>query len=391
MYTENLRVEIAHRIERIQNEMRIAGADALLLSTNANLYYSSGRVYGGYTYVPATGDAIYFVRRPVGLKNGNVVYIHKPEQIPALLAERGISHPSCLALEQDLASYGECIRLSALFPDATVVNGSPVMRRVRAVKSPYEVKLLKISAAHHAEAYRRIRSVYQEGMSDIELQIEIERLLRLSGCLGLFRIGGSSMETFTGTLLCGTNADIPSPYDFAMGGAGLDPALPMGANGSIIKPGMSVLVDLCGNFTGYMTDMTRIFRVGELPELAYRAHRCSIDIHRAFRETAKPGVAASELYRMAADMAKEAGLEEYFMGHAQKAGFVGHGVGIEINEAPVLAPRSRDVLVSGHVIALEPKFVIPQVGGVGIEDTYLITDTGVEQLTEYPEEIAELY
>ena len=100
---------------------------------------------------------------------------------------------------------------------------------------------------------------------------------------------------------------------------------------------------------------------------------------------------ASELYRMAVDMAKEAGLEEYFMGHAQKAGFVGHGVGIEINEAPVLAPRSRDVLVSGHVIALEPKFVIPQVGGVGIEDTYLITDTGVEQLTEYPEEIAELY
>ena len=76
------------------------------------------------------------------------------------------------------------------------------------------------------------------------------------------------------------------------------------------------------------------------------------------------------------------------MGHRQHAGFVGHGVGIEINELPVIAPRSRDILAAGNVIALEPKFVIPGVGAVGIENTYRVTDSGpMERLTDAPEEI----
>ena len=104
----------------------------------------------------------------------------------------------------------------------------------------------------------------------------------------------------------------------------------------------------------------------------------------------KPGVQAADLYNLAISIAKEAGLENYFMGHTQKAGFIGHGVGIEVNEWPVLAPRSRQVFEKGNVIALEPKFVIPGVGAVGIENTYVVTDNGLECLTPFPEEIAEL-
>lgn len=76
----------------------------------------------------------------------------------------------------------------------------------------------------------------------------------------------------------------------------------------------------------------------------------------------------------ALDMARQAGLEHYFMGHRQHAGFVGHGVGIEINELPVIAPRSRDILEAGNVIAIEPKFIIPGVGAVGIESTYVVCE-----------------
>ena len=101
----------------------------------------------------------------------------------------------------------------------------------------------------------------------------------------------------------------------------------------------------------------------------------------------------NEQYRKTSEAAerKEAGLEEYFMGLKQKAGFIGHGVGIEVNEMPVIAPRSRDILEAGNVIALEPKFVIPSVGAVGIENTYVVRDNGLECLTNAPEEIAELY
>ena len=199
------------------------------------------------------------------------------------------------------------------------------------------------------------------------------------------------MELFMGNLLCGVNAEMPSPYDFAMGGAGLDDSLPVGCNGSLIKQGNAVMVDMCGNFNGYMTDMTRVYRVGSISPLAQRAHQLSIDIHHRLASMAVPGVEAKALYEEAMKMVKEAGLEEYFMGLKQKAGFIGHGVGIEVNEMPVIAPRSRDILEAGNVIALEPKFVIPSVGAVGIENTYVVRDNGLECLTNAPEEIAELY
>ncbi|HIX26094.1 MAG TPA: Xaa-Pro peptidase family protein [Candidatus Barnesiella excrementigallinarum] len=389
MYSSSFRPEALLRCEKIQSALRTSHADSILLNTNANLYYASGRVFSGYVYVPAEGEPHYFVRRPVGLKGDTVHYIHKPEQIPALLAEAGLPIPRCVALEWD-ASHGDFTRLAAVFPDVEVVNGSAVMRAVRSVKTNYELALMQESAVKHAEVYRRIESVFREGMTDIELQIEIERLLRLHGNLGLFRINGQSMEIFMGNVICGDNADSPTPYDFAMGGAGLSCSIPVGANGSLIRPGMTVMVDMCGNFTGYMTDMTRVYSVGELSAEAARAHACSIEIHRAVARMGRPGVAAADLYRLAVQIAQDAGLDDYFMGHTQKAGFVGHGVGIEVNEAPVLAPRSKELLVENQVIALEPKFVIPHVGAVGIEDTYVVTPEGMKAITSAPIEILPL-
>lgn len=389
MYSSSFRPEALLRCEKIQSALRTSHADAILLNTNANLYYASGRVFSGYVYVPAEGEPHYFVRRPVGLKGDTVHYIHKPEQIPALLAEAGLPIPRCVALEWD-ASHGDFTRLAAVFPDVEVVNGSAVMRAVRSVKTNYELALMQESAVKHAEVYRRIESVFREGMTDIELQIEIERLLRLHGNLGLFRINGQSMEIFMGNVICGDNADSPTPYDFAMGGAGLSCSIPVGANGSLIRPGMTVMIDMCGNFTGYMTDMTRVYSVGELSAEAARAHACSIEIHRAVARMGRPGVAAADLYRLAVQIAQDAGLDDYFMGHTQKAGFVGHGVGIEVNEAPVLAPRSKELLVENQVIALEPKFVIPHVGAVGIEDTYVVTPEGMKAITSAPIEILPL-
>lgn len=380
--------EIAGRVSRIAGVLSANGTDAILLSGFANLYYTSGRVFCGYTYITADGKVTYFVKRPIGLEGENVAYIRKPEQVAELLAGK---MPGSIALELGTASYNAVERLKKVFAGAAIVDGTAVINSVRAVKSEFEISKLKTCGVHHATAYGNIKKVYREGMTDIELQIEIERVLRNEGCLGQFRISGDTMELFMGNLLCGYNAETPSPYDFAMGGGGLDESLPVGCNGSLIRPGNTVMVDMCGNFNGYMTDMTRVFRIGEIGELARKAHSLSITIHHRLATMAKPGVEAKALYEEAMKMVKDAGLEEYFMGLKQKAGFIGHGVGIEVNELPVIAPRSRDVLQAGNVIALEPKFVIPQVGAVGIENTYVVRDSGLECLTNFPEDIQELY
>ena len=386
MISSYLKEEIDLRLSRISALLAEMGCDAMLVTSNVNLFYTSGRVFSGYTYITKEGEVKYFVKRPVGLQGDNVKYIRKPEQIAELLEAK----PQKIALELDSLTVNDYTRLSKVFADSEKCDASGILRRCRAVKTAYEIEKMKECGVGHDEAYKHIREIYREGMTDMELQVEVERQLRLQGSLGIFRIHGESMEIFMGNVLCGDNADAPSPYDFAMGGAGLHESLPVGCNGTVIEPGMTVMVDMCGNFNGYMTDMTRVFYVGKLDETAKKAHELSIAIHHRLMEEGKPGVAASRLYEIAMEMTKEAGLEAYFMGHKQQAGYIGHGVGIEVNESPVLAPRSRDVLEAGNIIALEPKYVIPGVGAVGVESTYVVTETGLECVTNYPEEIAEL-
>ncbi|MBQ5775816.1 MAG: aminopeptidase P family protein [Bacteroidaceae bacterium] len=390
MYTPDFASEISIRKDKIVAALKAMNTDAILIGTNVNNYYIAGRVFSGYAYINSEGFMHYYVKRPALLKGDNVTYIRKPEDIPALLQQAGVAMPATLALEMNFMSYSDVTRLAKSFPEATPTNGSAIMSYVRSTKTAYEVEKIRTSAQGHMSVYKNLQGIYHPGMTDAELQIEIEMRLRRAGCLGIFRVAGPSMEVHMGSLISGDNADNPSPYDFAMGGAGLDSSLPGGCNGTVIEPGMSTMVDLCGNFTGYMSDISRTYSVGTMSELAQKAHNCSIAIHRAIEAMAHPGVKAADIYNLSRTMAEEAGLGEYFMGHNQQAGFVGHGVGIEINESPVLAPRSRDVLEAGNVIAVEPKFVIPGTGAVGIENTYLITTDGIENLTNFTEEIMPL-
>lgn len=382
--------ELKLRWDKIQQNMSDVHADGLLICDNVNLYYVSGRIFRGYCYIPVKGEPIFFVRRPLGLNGTQVVYIRKPEEIGEYLQKNGIAFPDKLLLESDSISYSDYKRYETIFTPKEVLNGTALLRRCRSIKTPYEIDLIRRSGELHAKTYETIPSLYRKGMTDVEFSIELEHECRKLGSLGIFRIFGQSMEIFMGSVLAGDNADIPSPYDFAMGGAGLDVSLPVGCNGTVLTEGMSLMVDMGGNFTGYMTDMTRTYAIGSVQELALKAHETSIAIHQAIAAKARPGVAAKDLYELAAEMANHAGLSDYFMGHRQKAGFIGHGVGIEINETPVLAPRSRDILAEGMVFALEPKFVIPGTGALGIENTYVVTADGVEKLTIFEEELISL-
>jgi len=367
--------------------MQQSATEAILLNDNADIYHLIGRVYDGYVYIPLKGMPIFFVRRPVGLEGDGIVYIHKPEEITSSI---GMSAPDSIGLELDVLPYSAVTRLAKVFPGSELKNASAIMRGVRAVKPPLALDMLRESGAKQAWVYKRIPGLFKEGMSDYDIQVAIEHLSRMHGCLGQFRICGNSMELYMGNILAGANADTPSPYDFAMGGAGMDHSLPVGANGTLITPGTTLMVDINGNYNGYMTDMTRVFSLGDIDPLALNAHQCSIDIHRALCGMMRPGIQAKSLWEKADSIVEAAGLKPYYMGHRQHAGFIGHGVGIEINELPVIAPRSRDILQEYNVIALEPKFVIPQVGAVGIENTYIVHADRAECITTAPEEIISL-
>jgi len=285
-------------------------------------------------------------------------------------------------------SHGDWMRLQACFAGVELMNGTNDLRKVRSIKTDYEVSLIRSSAEAHVRAYKRIPDVYRPGMTDNAFSIEIERLMRLEGNLGLFRTFGD-MEAFMGSILTGENASVASPYDFALGGAGTV-SNPIGAAGLELLPGKSIMIDMAGNFTGYLDDLTRTFSIGKLTEQAYKAHQVSIDIQQRLMEEMKEGAVCEDLWELSLKMATDAGLADCYMGTTQQAKFVGHGVGIVINELPVIATRSRDLLKANMTVAIEPKFVIEGVGAVGVEDTFLIEKNGCERLTKLDYDIVDL-
>ncbi len=389
-YKEELSKDLLIRQQRLQSAMQSMNIEGCILTTAVNVFYMTGMVYNGYYYLPIEGQPVHFVKRPEDVSFDNTIYIRKPEQITDELKNLGRSIPQSVLIETDVISFGECSRLLNTFGLKEAANASTLMRKVRSVKTEFELEQVRLCARKHEAVYKMIPSVYKDGMTDIEFQIEIERLMRLHGSLGLFRSYGENMDIYMGSLLTGENAEAPSPFDFALGGAGTSPILPLGASGQKIKKGNTIMVDMAGNYTPWMTDMTRVFSVGKTLDLAYRAHQVSIEISNKVMDIAKPGVSCAELYNIAMEAVVKNNLEPYFMGTKQQAKFVGHGVGLEINEPPVLTPRSKELLEPNIVFALEPKFVIPEVGAVGIENTYLVTQDGLEKLTILEEEIIEL-
>ncbi len=376
--------------ERLRASMKQAGADGCLLSVDVNLIYMTGDLFNGYYYLPLEGDPWLFVKRPNTMSGDRIAYIRKPEQMSELFPEYGIPMPKKLLMEADELTYNDYLRLEAVFQPEETANATSLLRTLRSVKTDWEISRFRQSAKQHAQTYAEVRDCFRPGMTDVAFQAEIERRMRLNGSMGLFRTFGANMDIYMGSLLAGENAETPSPFDFALGGGGVE-SLPIGANGTtVLTEGTAVMVDMAGNYTPYMTDMTRVFAVGELPEKAYRAHQVALTVQHTVEQAARPGTPCAELYNIALSIAQKEGLGDNFMGTRQQAGFVGHGVGLQINELPVLAPRSREILAPRMVFALEPKFVIPGVGAVGIENSFLVTNTGVEKLTIFPEEIIQL-
>lgn len=385
---DNFKAEIEIRKKKIMKAMHDFDTDAILIAANANVYYSSGRFFRGFVYITRNGTALWFVIKPqVFEEEDDVFFIRKPEDISRYLADFNLESPSKIGLEENDLSYSDVIRIKNIFPESTLTNASLILKKARMAKTEWELSEMKKDGLHQAKVYGEIKSCYKPGMTDLLLQIEIERRLRLEGSLGVSRVAGNLMEINLGSVISGDNADTPSPYEFTMGGAGVNEALPVGANGSVILKGHTVMIDMNGAFNGYQTDMTRVWSLGETSDIAKKAHDCSINILHKLEESALPGFPVCDMYRIATEIVEKDNLQDYFMGHKSKVGFIGHGVGIELNELPVITPKSKDILEENFTLAIEPKFVIPHVGAVGIENTYIVTTAGLENITVFPEEI----
>ena len=175
------------RLLRLRDIMSAEDVDAILISSNANIYYLTGRVFCGYIYVPLTGNIKYVVRRPSILQDPDAIYIRKIEDLPEKLNLSDVT----LGLEMSSATFSTVLRIKKAFGDnINYADASSILMQARAVKTDFELDKIRNSGIRQTSLYEHIPRLYQPGMRDIDLQIEIESAARKEGCLGQFRING---------------------------------------------------------------------------------------------------------------------------------------------------------------------------------------------------------
>lgn len=376
------------RIERLQAELRANGADGFVVTHPVDIYYFTGTLQGGFLIVPAEGEPIFYVRRSVTrAKEESRVRI---EPLGSLRTWRErlkeaapkLAGPCLLAATYDTLVVDGLERLRSALPQASWTNGSPWVRSVRMVKDGAELAAIRRAAKLVDEALHEALPKLTEGMREIELLASTEYALRRRGHLGLMRVRASGSELVTGIAASGAAVAKPSAFDGPAGGEGLHPAFSKGAGWSAIAANEPILLDIGCNVDGYVIDQTRTAVIGSLPDDLEEAYEASETILRAIEAELKPGAVCEELYELSFSMAEKLGYAEHFMGFgADQVKFVGHGIGLEIDEWPVLARGFKTKLEPGMALAIEPKFTFPGRGVVGIENTYAITPDGFEKLT----------
>ena len=196
------------------------------------------------------------------------------------------------------------------------------------------------------------------------------------------------MEIFYGHFMAGSTAAKESYLASPTGGASLTPAVAQGPSQRPIMRNEPILVDIAFAHQGYIADHSRIYAIDGLPEELVLAHQCMLDIQDALINEIKSGVMCADIYALACDLAQSQGYGDFFMGAGKNAvRFVGHGIGVELDEYPFLAKGQKQKMETDMVIALEPKLIFPGKGVVGIENSFRVTPDGLERLTLFPDQI----
>jgi len=194
-----------------------------------------------------------------------------------------------------------------------------------------------------------------------------------------------------GVAVAGVSGAVAGFFDGPVTGRGLSAAAPLGASRDVVPRDSPILLDYTAVKNGYVVDMTRMAVVGRLEPELERAFQVALSIQTEVAARLQPGEIPSAIWERARAIAEEAGLGGNFMGPpGDQARFVGHGVGLELDELPVLAPGFDEPLVAGQTVAVEPKFVLPGLGAIGIENTWAVGGRGGEKITELADELVRL-
>jgi Xaa-Pro aminopeptidase len=375
--------EYRDRLTKLQEHLRARDIDGALMIYPIDVYYYAATRQNAVLWIPSAGEPLLLVRKSLtrARAESHVADIRPFPASKELLGLLGADSRR-IGLTFDVLPIQQLHFFTKVLPEKEFVDITAVNRELRSVKSEWELEKMKQSGQKLCAVFAQIPEFLRPGMREIDLAAEFEYRVRKLGNEGYVRMRAFNQELFQGLAVAGESAAQPGFFDGAVTGLGLSGASPHGASYAIIEGNVPILVDYTGVFDGYIVDMTRIFVFGALRPEVQKAFEAALAIQDYLEEHLKPGSDCAELFAGASALAEAAGLGANFMGApGEQARFVGHGVGLELDEMPVLAQGFKIPLQLHQTIAIEPKFVLPGAGVVGIENTFAVGLEGGIRLT----------
>jgi Xaa-Pro aminopeptidase len=380
--------ECTRRLAALCEALTARGLEGALVLQAVDVLWLSGTRQTAALWVPSAGEPALLVRKSLERARaesplGRVLPFPPSRELAGLVGgarKLGLTFDTVPVAVQQF--WGRAL------PGVEWTDVSMPLRELRSVKSPWELDRMRGTARLLSGVLGEVPSFLRPGLREVDVAAEIEVRMRRAGNEGSPRVRAFNQEFFMGLALAGGAATAPSYFDGPVTGRGLSPSSPLGASLEPVGRDVPVLLDYTAILGGYLTDMTRMAVCGSLPAQLRRA----FDVARAIQDEVAaglvPGAVPSRLYELATRRAGEAGLGDRFMGPpGSQARFVGHGIGMELDEVPVLAPGFEAPLQAGMTLAVEPKFVFPGLGAVGIENTWAVAEGGGERLGTLGDEL----
>ncbi len=375
---------------RIQNfysvmEKQNPNWDTAIIINKVNQYYFTGTIQDGLLVMKRDGTVAYFARRSFERAKAEspLDCIYPMESYRDAVKIVGESCGNAF-FELEVVPFAMLERIKKYFLTESVHSLDRTLLALRAVKSPYELYYMEKSGALHNELLTNIiPTLLKEGMSEADLVGQAYEKMVKIGFQGIARFAMFQTEMVVGQVGFGDSSIYSTNFDGPGGALGMSPATPFGGSRErTLKKGDLVFADIAFGVNGYHSDKTQVYLFGATPsEEITKAHNECIKIQSKCAELLKPGNIPMEIYNtVLADLSPE--FTQNFMGFGDRqAKFLGHGVGLVIDEYPVIANGFKEPLQENMVIALEPKKGIKGIGMVGVEDTYVVTPNGGRCIT----------
>ncbi|MFC1820091.1 M24 family metallopeptidase [Thermodesulfobacteriota bacterium] len=394
--TEDFKVpasEIENRRKRVQRILREKEIDGLFIIQRVDTFYFSGTAQNGVLYIPAEGEPLLFIIKymPRALKESsikNIIEIKSIKEVPGLITDYFGSLPKTLAFEFDVLPVKDFNFYRNLLPTHKYVDGSSLILQVRMIKSSWEIIQMQKTAELARETFEYMRSSIRPGLTEMEFAGIYETFARRLGHGAQLRVRNYQTEGYPWHILSGESGGMVGLLDAPASGNGTSAAFPCGGGRKQLAANEPIMIDFGAVLNGYHTDETRMFAIGSMPDRAMKACQAAILIHNKVLESAKPGVTVAELFQISVSEAESLGYAVPYLGPpGYKVSFMGHGIGLELVEHPIIARDRKYCLEPGMVFSIEPKMVFEKEFSAGIESVFLVTETGCRLISKVPADI----